>query len=30
MVQAKEHRAGIVGLGQMGLPMCAGLVERLP
>jgi 3-hydroxyisobutyrate dehydrogenase len=28
MVQAKEHRVGIVGLGQMGLPMCARLVER--
>ena len=28
MVQAKQHRVGIVGLGQTGLPMCARLVER--
>jgi 3-hydroxyisobutyrate dehydrogenase-like beta-hydroxyacid dehydrogenase len=28
MMQAKQHRVGIVGLGQVGLPTCARLVER--
>jgi 3-hydroxyisobutyrate dehydrogenase len=28
MVHEKEHHVGIIGLGQMGMPMCARLVER--